>query len=150
MTESLTRSTPAAPIPTIPTDFESSGPDRQAILTVLGDYSRAVSTKDRALFETLLLNRQIPFSSVDAAIAAADRDYGSCNYAAFCKGVFEGAPFTQRFQDIQIKQDGALADVTLVFVNRRQEGASWGWKMLQLLKVDGSWKIASEFYSSHR
>ncbi|MEO8924366.1 MAG: hypothetical protein ABI330_16300, partial [Caldimonas sp.] len=59
-------------------------------------------------------------------------------------------PFTQRFKDVRIQQDGNLATVTLVFINTRPQSESWGWKALQLLKVDGVWKIASEFYTSHK
>jgi hypothetical protein len=145
--------TPAATSPQQPpvsASFESTAPDRSAIQALLDTYARAVSTKDQRLFETLLLSQSIPFSSVEAAISAADRDNGTGNYPAFRKGVFEGDRFTQRFKDIHIKQDGALANVTLVFVNSREESTSWGWKTLLLLKVAGTWKIASEFYTSHK
>jgi hypothetical protein len=64
--------------------------------------------------------------------------------------VFEGRPFTQRFQQVRIEQDGALANVRLVFVNSAADGQSWGWKTLQLVKAGGRWKIASEFYTSHK
>jgi hypothetical protein len=70
-------------------------------------------------------------------------------YQAFRDGVFGGAPFTQRFQDIHIEQDGPLASVSLVFVNTSPKGSSWGWKTIQLLKVARRWKIASEFYTGH-
>jgi len=39
--------------------------------------------------------------------------------------------------------------VSLVFVNTSPQGSSWGWKTMQLLKVSGQWKIASEFYTGH-
>ena len=135
--------------PSIPVKFKGNSADRQAIQALLDAYTRAVSTKDRQLFETLLLNQSIPFTSVDAAVGAADREDGSRNYARFRAGVFEGEPFIQRFRDIHIEQDGALASVTLVFVNTRQGLSSWGWKTLHLLKVKGAWKIASEFYTTH-
>ncbi len=84
------------------------------------------------------------------AIGAKGAVGGTQNYADFRKGVFQGEPFTQRFQDVDIRQDGALAQVSLMFVNTDAEGSSWGWKTLQLLKVGGTWKIASEFYTGHR
>ena len=136
--------------PVTPTEFRSAGEDRQAIQALLDAYTRAVSTKDRRLFETLLLNQSIPFSSADAAVEAADREDGSRNYARFRSGVFDGEPFTQRFRNVRIEQDGALASVTLVFVNTRPGSSSWGWKTLHLLKIKGAWKIASEFYTTHR
>ena len=75
---------------------------------------------------------------------------GTQNYDGFRQGVFQGAPFTQRFQDVHIRQDGPLAQVSLVFINTAADGSSWGWKTMELLKVGGQWKIASEFYPNHR
>jgi len=133
----------------IPSNFASTGADRQAIETLLDTYTRAVSTKDQALFETLLLNKDIPFSDVDSAVKSQGAELGTARYESFRRGVFEGPPFTQKFQDVRIAQDGPLAEVSLVFVNSSTRGSSWGWKTLQLLKVAGKWKIASEFYTGH-
>ena len=133
----------------VPSHFGSSGADRTAIEALLGLYTKAVSNKDQALFETLLLNRDIPFSFVGSATGALAADRGTQHYEAFRKGVFDGPAFTQRFQDIHIEQDGPLAAVSLVFVNSSPGKSSWGWKTLQLLEVGGRWKIASEFYTGH-
>ena len=129
----------------IPPSFDSVGDDRSAIEALLNSYTKAVSSKDQALFETLLLNKQISFSDVSSAISAKE----TAHYESFRKGVFEVPAFTQRFQDIHVAQDGPLANVSLVFVNTSTKGMSWGWKTLQLLKVEGQWKIASEFYTGH-
>ncbi len=133
----------------IPAGFASTGADRSAIEALLSTYTTAVSTKNQALFESLLLDTTIPFSGV----AFTDRPGGAkvvtTNYDSFRKGVFGGPPFTQRFQDVHIDQDGRLASVSLVFVNTAPDGKSWGWKTLQLLEVGGRWKIASEFYTGH-
>jgi len=133
----------------IPSSFASTGAERQAIETLLDAYTRAVSTKDQTLFETLLLNKDIPFSDVDSAVKAQGAERGTRHYESFRRGVFGGPPFTQKFQDVHIAQDGPLAEVSLVFVNTSAQGSSWGWKTLQLLKVAGQWKIASEFYTGH-
>ena len=140
----------AAPAPApISAKLESTPADKQAIQALLDNYTKAVSNKDQALFESLLLNKSISFSHVNAAAKKADQEDGSRNYEQFRKAVFEGPPFTQRFQNIEIRQDGILADVSLVFVNTSASGVGWGWKTLQLLKVDGRWKIASEFFTTH-
>ena len=133
----------------IPSRFDSVGPDRHAIEVLLDTYTRAVSTKDEALFETLLLNTSIPFSGVGPAGVSNNTPGATDQYRAFREGVFGGSPFTQRFQDIHIDQDGPLASVSLVFVNTSAKGSSWGWKTMQLLKLAGRWKIASEFYTGH-
>ncbi|MES2057660.1 MAG: nuclear transport factor 2 family protein [Pseudomonadota bacterium] len=133
----------------VPASFDSTGTDKAAIETLLDSYTKAVSTKDQALFESLLLNKAIPFSSASSAIKAGTTEQSTRHYDDFRKGVFEGPKFTQRFQDIHIQQDGPLANVSLVFVNTSSQGSNWGWKTLQLLKVDGRWKIASEFFTNH-
>ena len=133
----------------IPTRFAATTDDRKAIKALLETYTKAVSTKDQASFETLLLNKDIPFSDVPSAVRSEGAAKGTEHYEDFRKGVFEGPAFTQRFQNVHIQQDGPLADVSLVFVNKDSQGTSWGWKTLQLLKVGGRWKIASEFFTGH-
>ena len=143
MTFGLADAAPAA------TGLQGTEADRKAIQALLDNYTKAVSTKNQALFETLLLNKQIPFSHVRSAVKRAAEEGGTENYEQFRKGVFEGPPFTQRFEDVHITQDGVLADVTLKFFNTSADGTSWGWKTMQLLEVDGHWKIASEFFTTH-
>ena len=142
----LIASSHAAPIPA---SFDSTGEDRRAIETLLSTYTTAVSTKNQALFESLLLNKKIPFSGVPTGNQALAADGATQNYERFRQGVFAGAPFQQRFEHVRIQQDGPLAQVSLVFVNSDSQGSTWGWKTMQLLKVAGHWKIASEFYTGH-
>src|ERR1700756_960289 len=87
-----------APAASVRSDFGSTGPDRTAIETLLDTYTRAVSTKDQALFETLLLDKDIPFSYVDSAAGGKATANGTHQYDAFRRGVFSGPPFTQKFQ----------------------------------------------------
>jgi hypothetical protein len=133
----------------IPAHFDSVGGDRKAIEALLDTYTRAVSAKDQALFETLLLNTTIPFSGVGPSGVSSGAPGATDQYQAFRAGVFGGGPFTQRFEHVHIEQDGPLASVSLVFVNTAPQGTSWGWKTMQLLKIAGRWKIASEFYTGH-
>ena len=122
--------------------------DRAAIRIVLATYTKAVSTKDQRLFETLLANKSIPFSYIPKDSHPIS-DHGTENYEVFRKGVFEGPPFNQRFEDVRIQQEGGVADVTLVFVNTTPKSVTRGWKSMQLLRVDGVWKIASEYFTDY-
>ena len=142
-------STAQASSPPTSSKFESTGEELAAIEMLLDTYTRAVSTKDQALFETILLNKEIPFSDVTLAIRSNGAPGGANNYDRFRRGVFSGEAFTQKFQNVHIAQDGPLADVSVVFVNTTAKETTWGWKTLQLLKVGGHWKIASEFYTGH-
>jgi len=42
-----------------------------------------------------------------------------------------------------------LAQFSLVFVNTTATNKSWGWKTMQLVKVNGRWNIAAEFFTAH-
>lgn len=146
----LVAPTIAAPYRTpVPATFESRGEDRQAIEGLLENYTKAVSTKNHALFESLLLDKGIPFTGVPLLVKSGDLTVKTSNYEDFRKGVFEGEPFTQKFEDVHIKQDGTLAQVSLVFVNTTSKDTSWGWKTMELVKVGGKWKIAAEFFTGH-
>ena len=139
----------AAQIDTSPKD--ATAPDRIAIAQVLENYRNAVSTGDEALFSTTLLDDQIPFFAVSEARAPVESQQMR-GVAAFRKAVFHsGRRYTQRFDDIRIAQDGALAQATLRFVTQRDDGSgASGWKTLTLLDTGGHWKIASEFYTVRR
>jgi hypothetical protein len=112
-----------------PEILASSSQDRRDIEALLAAYTGAVSTKDQALFETLLLSKDIPFSYVDAHTAKVAHD-GTAHYESFCKDVFQGRPFTQTFKNVNIEQDGNLANVRLIFTNKDATSSSWGWKTL--------------------
>lgn len=128
-------------------------PETARIHDLLNAYTRCVSTGDRDGFERLLLDTQIPFYGVrDGAVPA---DLGGLaavqRYAGFRASVFEsGRQYAQTFHDIHIQRDRDLAQVSLRFETRLvgQAGGAQGWKVLQLLKVRGDWKIASEFYTA--
>lgn len=150
MTNPATAATPA------PIDFQShylsSAEDKLAIERLLNSYTTAVSTGDGKTFATLLLDEQVPFMAVRgvADIASNDAAPDTRRYADFYQGVFaSGRKLEQAFFNIKISQDGALAQVSLDFITREagtQKGG-FGWKLLHLLKVNGKWKIASEFYT---
>lgn len=132
----------------------SSPEDRQAIEQVLASYTRSVSTGDEKTFAALLLDAQIPFmltNSLDAR-SAGDERIDTRRYEDFRQAIFSsGKKYTQDFYNVRIEQDGALAQASLDFVTKDAESqkGGYGWKVIQLLKVNGHWKIASEFYTAY-
>ncbi len=154
----LLASTPAMQAPATPAmDFgahASIGADRQAIEALLNAYTRAVTQGDEAAFQALLLDPQIPFSGVGATIkaGASSKRFDDRDYKSFQDQIFKsGKAYVQSFHNVHILQDGPLAQVSLDFVTQdaKTGQGGYGWKTLQLLKVDGQWKIASEFYTGH-
>lgn len=61
---------------------------------MLATYTKAVSTKDQRLFETIMLNQDIPLAYVDADTAKVARTT-TANDASCRSGVFAARPFTR-------------------------------------------------------
>jgi len=128
--------------------------DDAAIRHLLDTYTNSVSTGDRAAFESQLLDLAIPFSAVKQGAHAIDKSGLAAvqDYAGFRKAIFDsGRKYQQRFSNIRIEQLGNLAQVSLDYQTALQGEAyeGRGWKVLHLLKLDGQWKIASEFYTGY-
>jgi hypothetical protein len=125
--------------------------DLRAIEDVLAAYPRAVTAGDPAGFESLLLNTTIAFTSTDELTKnGGSRATDLQLYPRFRKAVFEsGRRYTQRFFNVRVQQDGDLAEASLDFITQDPQSGrgAFGWKCLQLLKVEGRWKIASEIYT---
>lgn len=132
---------------------ETNSEDRQAIEKLLATYTASVTNSDEAAFEALLIDDQVPFSSTDEIVGRGGDAQAMVtrNYQRFRKSVFEsGVRYTQHFYNVHIDQDGPLAQVSLDFVTQetRSGRGGYGWKTLQLVKVQGHWKIASELYTA--
>jgi hypothetical protein len=132
---------------------QASTADYQAIETLLASYTRCVTEHDEASFRALLLDEKIPFADVEES-AASNNPPDLRQYEGFRQSVFaSGQRFRQRFYNVRIEQHGALAQVSLDFVTEQgsgKRGSATGWKVLQLVKVGGRWKIASELYTFSR
>jgi hypothetical protein len=126
--------------------------DHDAIRALLDRYTRCVTSGDETGFRALLLDDDIPFSAV--SLARADKPMSTAtfrHYADFRDAVFRsGRHFEQTFTNVRIEQDGPLAQASLDFVTRQAADGSAGWKVLQLVKTAGGWKIASEFFTVRR
>ena len=138
--------------PTYLSKHETSAADEAAIRAALTSYTTAVSTGDQKAFEALLLNDQVPFSSTSSAVGpkADPQTVETRRYSEFRKAVFEsGVRYSQQFYNVRIEQDGPLALASLDFVTRETETGrgGYGFKTIQFLKVQGQWRIASEFYT---
>src|SRR5471032_1503046 len=128
--------------------------DRIKINQLLLNYTSSLSAGDRALFESQLLDVNIPFSAIAAqAHGSKNVDLKSIqDYQGFRKTIFDsGDKFQQRFSNVKIEQLGNLAQVSLDYETTLQ-GTDYdgkGWKVILLIKVNGDWKIASEFFTSY-
>lgn len=144
----------AQDIPDVVGTHQNDPAEKKAIEHVLSIYATSLSNGDEAAFSSILLNDQVPFASTgELHLDKADPAHlQTSRYARFKQAVFEsGKHYRQQLYHVRIEQDGALAQVSLDFVTRDvgTHGGSYGWKSLTLLKVNGQWKIASEFYTGY-
>lgn len=127
--------------------------DRASIKQLLAAYTDSVSHRDEAVFESLLLNLDIPFAGSWIAKSAGEASpIDTRGYAGFKAAVFHSdRRVRQSFHNVRIEQDNELAQVSLDFMNVDEKSGdiSYGWKVLQLLKVGSHWKIASEFFTGY-
>jgi len=138
--------------PAYTNEHRTTADDVAAIERVLKAYTTSVTNGDKATFEALLLNEEVPFTSTDELVklGANGLNVDTRRYPRFRKAVFEsGVQYSQHFYNIHIQQDGDLAQVSLDFVTKAVKSGrgGFGWKTLQLLKVKGQWKVASEIYT---
>ncbi len=148
----------AMAVPPAPAAFaghhEPTAEDGAAIQRLLDAYRAAVKAGDEAAFAALLLDDKVPFLAVrtDALGRTAAADVDLARYADFRSAIFGTAQrYEQRFDNVRIAQDGALAQVSLDFVtvDAGTDRGGYGWKTLELLKVGGRWRIASEFFTAY-
>lgn len=132
--------------------YHTSTEDTQAILRLLNQYTTSVSNGDKDTFANLLLDDNVPFMAVRGVtnIVADSGVLDTRRYTDFRESVFSsGKKLEQAFFNVKVNQDGALAQVSLDFVTKQSgtQTGGFGWKLLHLLKINGHWKIASEFYT---
>ena len=139
--------------PAFLSQHESSAEDRRAIEKLLDTYTSSVTNDDQAAFEAQLLDDQVPFSGTYefTAPGAEGKPVVTRHYENFRKPVFEsGKRYTEHFYNVHIDQDGTLAQVSLDFITQETKSGRgvYGWKTLQLLKIQGQWKISSVLFTA--
>ncbi len=144
---------PAQDKPSFIGKHTASPQDKQAIEQLLHSYTAAVTDGNEAAFTSLLLNADVPFTATADVTAGADPQHlETRHFGQFRQAVFlSGKHYKQSFYNVRIDQDGPLAQVSLDFLTKVPGSGQggYGWKVLQLLKVQGQWKIASEFYTAY-
>ena len=145
--------TMAQEVPAFLSQHETSAEDRRAVEKLLDTYTTSVTNGDQAGFEAQLLDDQVPFSGTYefTGSSAEGKPVLTRHYENFRKPVFEsGKRYTEHFYNVHIDQDDTLAQVSLDFITQETKTGRgvYGWKTLQLLKIQGHWKIASVLFTA--
>lgn len=135
--------------------------DRRAIERVVEDFKAAIKARDVRALSSLLVNGNIPWASpASPERIRTVRETVDPHFDGEAAGGFQGfmrmlrtekEPVEERFYNVRITQDGHVAwvmfDYEFVFDNKVTNYGLETWQMRKVL--DGSWKIASVWWSSH-
>jgi hypothetical protein len=130
--------------------------NQDQIKNVLAKYTNCVIAKDSVAFYKLFIDGPTTWYAAvkDRSMAKrAEKKPGGTNlfsasYKSFMRSLFGDKLTEDKFDNLRIIKDGAVATVTMDYsfwVDHKM--TNWGNKDLLMVKEDGEWKIASVLYS---
>jgi len=133
--------------------------DRQSITDVINTYNKCVIEKDSTVFYGLFNDGPVTWCAAlkdrskerefqKSGSKSARKSYFSGSCQAFMRSLFRYRTTEDKFDNIQIIEDGTVASVSMDYsfwANNKM--TNWGGKYLSLIKRDGKWKITSVIYS---
>ncbi|UPG93049.1 hypothetical protein [Luteibacter aegosomatissinici] len=126
--------------------------DTKELRALLAAYPRFVSEGNRQGFEGLLLDKDIPFRGVYDNRATSSQQLR--DYTHFREAVFDsGHRYRQTFSHVVVEMHGAIAQASLDFETidlAHPSEPTRGWKILQFVRGEGGWRIASELWGAAR
>jgi ketosteroid isomerase-like protein len=133
--------------------------NKKEITEVINNYSRCVIEKDSTAFYSLFNDGPVTWCAAlkersqakeleKKGIKSAHRNYFTGSYQAFMRSLFRYTSTEDKFDHIQIIEDGTVASVAMDYSFwADNKMTNWGGKYLTLIKRDGKWKITSVIYS---
>ncbi|WP_316845798.1 hypothetical protein [Pedobacter psychrodurus] len=133
--------------------------NKSAINDIINKYSESVIAKDSVTFYSLFNDGPVVWCAAVKdrshakeierdGIKATGSNYFAGSYKGFLRGLFKYKSTEDKFDNIQIIEDGTVASVIMDYsfwANHKM--TNWGSKYLGLIKKDGKWKITSVIYS---
>jgi hypothetical protein len=133
--------------------------NKKEITDIINQYTQSVIARDSVTFYSLFNDGQVTWSGAikdrsqakeieKRGVKAAGSNYFSASYKGFLRSLFRLKSSEDKFDNIQITEDGAVASVTMDYSFwADNKMTNWGGKYLGLIKKDGKWKITSVIYS---
>lgn len=141
------------------THAQQSTDNKKEINIIINKYSKSVIEKDSITFYNLfndgpvtwcgaLKERSQAKEVAKKGVTHASSNYFSGSYKEFLRSLFRFKSTEDKFDNIQITEDGTVASVTMDYSFwANNEMTNWGSKYLMLIKRDGNWKITTVIYS---
>lgn len=132
--------------------------NKKEIGKIIDKYIKCVIEKDSVTFYSLFNDGPVTWCAaikdrsqakeVERIGAKAGSNYFFGSYKGFLRSLFRYKSTEDKFDNIQIIEDGTVASVTMDYsfwANNKM--TNWGGKYLGLIKRDGKWKITSVIFS---
>ncbi|NOW95237.1 nuclear transport factor 2 family protein [Mucilaginibacter sp. SG564] len=133
--------------------------NKKEITDIINKYTQSVIARDSVTFYSLFNDGPVTWCGAikgksqakeieKRGVKAAGSNYFSGSYKDFLRSLFRLKSSEDKFDNIQITEDGNVASVTMDYsfwANNKM--TNWGGKYLGLVKKDGKWKITSVIYS---
>lgn len=133
--------------------------NKKEISILINKYAKSVIEKDSITFYDLFNDGSVTWCAAlmyrsqareveKRGANAAGSAYISGSYKGFFRSLFRYQSAEDKFDNIQIIEDGTVASVTMDYsfwANNKM--TNWGGKYLSLIKREGKWKITGVIYS---
>lgn len=138
---------------------QQAADNKKEITDIINKYTQSVIARDSVTFYDLFNEGPVTWCAAikDRSQAkeiekrgkkAGGSNYFSGSYKGFLRSLFRLKSSEDKFDNIQITEDGSVASVTMDYsfwANNKM--TNWGGKYLGLIKKDGKWRITSVIYS---
>lgn len=131
--------------------------DREKIKNILQSFMNCIETKDSITFYTLFHTEPVLWLGTvkektykdDLKRNAKAKDYFKSTYKGFFNSISDiGDNFQEKFHNVQITEDGSIAEVNFDYSFwENNTKINWGKESWGLIKTDNQWKICSVIFS---
>lgn len=130
--------------------------DQEEIHQILNSFMRSIIAKDSATFKSLFFEENVNWIGVmkektktkRLANPVVTKNYFTSSYTAFFQSIMKDKKSEEKFENIQIQNDDAIASVTFDYSFWSEDSmTNWGKEYWQLVKANGRWKISSIIFS---
>lgn len=138
---------------------QQAADNKKQIIDIINKYTQSVIAKDSITFYDLFNEGPVTWAGgvkdrsqakeiEKKGVEAAGSNYFSGSYRGFLRALFKYKSTEDKFDNIQIVEDGTVASVTMDYSFwADNKMTNWGGKYLTLIKRDGKWKITGVIYS---
>jgi hypothetical protein len=136
---------------------QQTSKDKQEIHQLLNSFMQSIIKKDSVTFNSLFFEGNVNWIGVIKEKSQAKtiednpsivKNYFTSTYTSFIQSILRDKKSEERFENIVIQNDDAIASVTFDYSFWSEDSmTNWGNEYWQLVKINGKWKISSVLFS---